>query len=389
MGKRLDITPKIAAAIARSTDGSVDPATVAVFETGALNTLPLSKKGTLFDQGRVTETTMRQMADYLNKGTDYAPLHKVHDQAEGGMPVGRVFAGEVIPDADGNPELRCQFYLPLDTEASLINKLDTAVQEEVSVGLQAQHINCSECGFDYLGAEATWEHIYFRQCPNEHTVGENGVHTIMNGMKNFLELSLVSRGAAKGTKIYSRAKAALGEEGYKQLAANGSHMEATILFASPTTLPKKEHQMDMTVLVEKLTTAQASVLVKDAELVTEKAANTALTAKVTDLTAQVATLTASADVTKVTGLETQLAAATASVTAALTFVRAEADRLAVASGLTKPAADANLETLTASITTSRTKLQETLPVGGKANDANSGAGDKQANLSAVSYKTKR
>jgi hypothetical protein len=388
MSKRLEITPKIAAAIARSTDSSVDPNTVAVFETGALNTLPISKKGTLFDGGRVTETTLREMADYLNNGTNYAPLHVVHDQGDGALPVGRVFAGEVVNN-EGIAELRNLFYLPLDTGAELISKLDTSVIDEVSVGLRTKHITCSECGFDYLGAEATWEHIYYRTCPNEHELGVNGVHTVSSGLDKYMELSLVSRGAASKTRIYPRAKSLLGEDSYKKLAASGVQPEATILFASPTQPTKKDKPaMDMEKLIGDLTDIKASVKVKDQELTAANTTITDLKAKVTTLEGEVTTLKANADVTKVTGLEAQVTALTTEKDAALSFVRSEAERLAVAAGTEKPAADANLETLKASIESSRTKLNATLPVGGRAKDPHADLSDTAPQAYTQSFKTR-
>ncbi len=389
MGKRLEVTPKIAAAIARSTDGSVDPATVAVFQTSALNTLPVNKKGTLFDQGRISETTLRQMADYLNAGTNFAPLHLVHDQTDGALPVGRVFAGEVVSN-EGVAELHNLFYLPLSTGAELIEKLETSVIDEVSVGLSPLHLNCSECGFDYLGSEATWENIYYRQCPSEHQVGEKGVHTITNGMGKYNELSLVSRGAAQNTKILSRAKAlmaSMGKESYSQLVASGKQPELVTLFAS-TNINPKEKQMDLTVLVGELTTAKASVLQKDADLIAANATIVTLTTGKTELEAKVVELTAAADTAGVAPLQAKLTAAEATATAALTFVRTEAERLAVAAGLEKPAADATLEVMTASITAARTKLQETLPVNGATLSAKNNAGNQKVTHSNNSFKTR-
>lgn len=390
MGKRLDITPKIAAAIARSTDNSVDPATVAVFQTSAYNTLPVSKKGTLFDQSRVTETTLRQMADYLNVGTQYAPLHLVHDQSEGELPVGRVFAGEVTTNEHGVAELQNLFYIPLATGADLIAKLDTAVIDEVSVGLRPQHINCSECGFDYLGADATWENIYMRQCNNEHYIGENGTHAILNGMDKYMELSLVSRGAAQKTKILSREKslmASLGAENYQQLAASGKPPVATTLFASPTN-PKKESHMDLTELVAKLTTAQADVTVKGKELETATANIATLTAANATLTGEVTALKADANIVKVNELTAKLTSQETIATAAIAFVREEANRLSIAASLTPPADTADLDALKASITAARTKLQETLPVGGAALSANTQNGSSKVVSSNAAFKTR-
>lgn len=363
--KQLPITPKITEAVRRSTDGSVEASTVAVYEIAAFNTLPVNKYG-LFAGARASETTLREMATYLNTGTNFAPLQVEHDQGIN-LPVGRVFAGEVVKDDQGVAELRVLMYIPKGTPEgdALIAKLDSGVVDEVSVGLQAKHLNCSECGFDYRGEDATFSHLYNGICANEHEVGANGTHVIMNGMDKFYELSLVSRGAAQKTKVLSRAKSVMGDDAYNALAASGQPPEIITLFATPTPT-KGPKQMDMEKLIGDLTTAKASVQVKEGELTAAKAEVTQLSATVATLTTENAALKASADVTKITGLETTVATLTASVNEALGFVREEAKRLAVAASLPAPADDLGLEGLKASIETSRTKLRETFPQGGVA-----------------------
>lgn len=363
--KQLQITPKIEAAIKRSTDGSVDPNTVAVFEVSSFNTLPVNKRG-LFNQARASETTLRQMADYLNAGTDYAPLHVEHNQGYD-LPVGRTFAGEVVRDANGVAELRTMIYIPRgsDKGPDLIAKLDSGVIDEVSVGLQASHLNCSECGFDYRGPDATFMHLYEGVCANGHEVGQDGVHVIMNGMDKFLELSLVSRGAAQKTKIVSRTKSIMGEDAFNKLAASGTNPEIITLFATPTT-PQKEAPMDVNKLVEDLTTVKASVLVKDQEITSKTATITELQASVATLTAENATLKTNADATKVTALTAEVETLKASSGEVVAFVREEAERLSVAAGLPKPAEGIGFADLKASIETARTKLRESLPQGGVA-----------------------
>lgn len=120
--------------------------------------------------------------------------------------------------------------------------------------------------------------------------------------------------------------------------------------------------MDINALVDQLTTTKASVLQKDTEIAAVKAENVTLQASVTSLTAEVATLKAAAAPADVAA---KLTATEASLTEATAFVREEAVRLTVAAGLPPVAEDADLASLKASITTARTKLQETLPVGGR------------------------
>lgn len=382
MPKQLELTPKITAAIARSTDNSVDPASVAVFECRAISTLPVGKKGSLMEGGVVTENTLAQMASYLNTGTNFVPLHTLHEQGYE-LPIGRVFAGETLNDG-GVTELRTLFYVPL-SEADIVNKLNTAVIDEVSIGLKTQHINCSECGFDYLGPDSGPENVWGRVCANGHEIGVDGVHVLLSGMDRFLELSLVSLGAANNAKILSRAKSILSTEQYGSLAASGFQPEATILFSTPT--HPKEPSMDLTVLVADLTTAKANVQVHEATIAANKTQIEALTASENTLKAEVATLKAAAD-TKLPEVQASLDETKASLDVALGFIRAEADRLAVAAGLEKPADTADFAALSASIDSSKAKLSATIPVGGVSLPATAVTG-AQAPVSNSSFKTRK
>lgn len=359
MTKRLEITPKIAAEIKRSTDGAVDPSSVAVFETIALNTLPISQKGGLFDRAVTTENTLRQMAAYLNTGTNYAPLHQLHDQGSV-LPIGRVFYGEVSVNESGNAELRNLFYLPL-TEVDLIAKLDSAVIEEVSVGIRTKHINCSECGWDYKGEDATFSHIWSRTCENGHEIGKDGVHTRLSELESYLEQSLVSRGAANNARILSRTRSLLGAEKYDQLAASGLQPETTILFTSPT--KTKGNPMDLQQLIAEMTTVKANLQVKEAAAIALQASIDALTKDKETLSAEVATLKAADTPAEV---QVKLQAAEASLTDATAFIREEADRLSVAASLAKPDEKADLATLKAAIQAGRTKIGSELKPGSTA-----------------------
>ncbi len=363
MPKRLDITPKIKAALLKATDGAVDGTTVAVFETISLNTKPLSKKG-LFDKGVVTETTLKQMVDAVNSGAA-VPLHVMHDQA-GNLPVGKTFLGEMFSDQNGLPELRSLFYVPLD-KPSIVSDLENDVINEVSVGLGTKHINCSECGWDFLSEESTFYNLYNGMCKNEHEVGVDGVHVILNGLDRWYEQSLVSIGAANGAKIQSRTKALMGQDTYDKLAASGHPPELTTLFANSSL--KKATTMDL----EKLNASYIAASVElgsTKQVVTNLTAErdglktelTAATGKVTSLEAEVATLkTAAANfaATDAAKLKTEADAAKVTAEKARLTLHAEAKRMTVALGLEAPADDADIETLVASLATNRTKMAET------------------------------
>lgn len=371
MSKRVEVTQAVKDQLSKNTDGSVDASTVAIYECVAINTLPVSKKGTLFDKGRMTESMLKEMADWLNAGDTgkSVPLHTMHDQGYE-LPIGRAFYGEIRESSPGVTELRALFYVPL-TETNIISKLDSNVIDEVSVGVRPKHICCSECGFDYLGESATFSHIWSQTCENEHEIGVNGVHTISSGLDKFMELSLVSKGAASNAKILARTKQLLGKEEYNRLAASGVMPEMTTLFFTTT----KDTAMDMKELVVELTTAKASVIAKDADLLRLTADNKALADKVVALEADNVSLKAKVDV-NVDQLKATAEEAKKSADLALAFIRAEADRLCVAAGAEKLPEAATFEVLTASIQTNRLKLADTFPAGGVANSADAGQGSK-------------
>lgn len=368
MSKRVQITQVIRDQISKNTDGSVNADTVAVYECIAANTLPLSKRGTLFDKGRLTESLLNAMAEWVGAADQgkSVPLHALHAQGYE-LPIGRVFHGEALENSNGNHELRLLFYVPL-TETDIVSKLDSNVIDEVSVGVRPKHICCSECGWDYLSEEATFSNLWSQTCANEHEIGVDGIHTISSGLDNFMELSLVSKGAANNAKILSRTKQLLGKEEYNRLAASGSMPEITTLFLTAA----KDTHMDLTALVADLTTAKANVTVQASEITKLTADNTNLVGKVSTLEAENADLKTKVS-TDLDSLKASAETAQKQADEAIAFVRLEADRLCVAAGTEKLAETADFAALTASIKTNRSKMAEMF--------SGAGAGNSEASAS--------
>ena len=360
MPQRLPLTPKIRDLITSATDGGVDPESVAVFESISINTLPVNKKRNIFDKAVHAEQTLREMAAVASArpATKHIPVHVVHDQSYGELPIGKVFHAEFLSN-DGVGEVRSLFYVG-NNEKDILAKMEAGSIEEVSVGVSYKHINCSQCGWDYMSPEAGFDNFYDRKCGNDHAIGTDGVHVILNGLDQWLEQSVVSLGAAQGAKIVPHTKALLGNERYTALAATGKDPSATILYASAT-IPEKE-QMDLTQLIKELTDSKAANLDKDKEITSLRATSdkvAALEAEKVELEKKIAALQTG----EAPALQKKLDEANEKTTAALSVVRKEADRLAVASGGSKLPDTATVAELSSSIDACRTKLQATF--GGK------------------------
>lgn len=219
----------------------------AVFETLALNTLPLDKRGSIWHGGIFEGRVLQDMAIHL-QAEKFVPLHTMHQSSEE-LPVGRVFHGETRDRAGDNrihTELYTLFYVDKQTEEGqdLIAKLDSGVINEVSVGVRANEVRCSECGFDYYGEDATFWNFIDGTCDNDHTIGVDGVHVqLAGGLDRFLELSLVSRGAANHTRILNRQQAVISQdESLRSLAASGTVVPADASFVHAS---KGKENLDM------------------------------------------------------------------------------------------------------------------------------------------------
>jgi hypothetical protein len=240
--KQLVVTDAMLEQIKRVADVDLSADDIVVFEAVALNTAPLNKRGSIFDQARASRALLEEMADALNTGKQSVPLHTLHMQGSE-LPVGKLFQAYLYDTPEGETELRAQFYIP-KSESALIEKLNLAVLDEVSVGLKSRQLLCSKCGFDYFGPESDFMYLLMQTCENDHTIGVDGTHTKLVGLDAWMELSLVSRGAAEKPKILSRAKSLLPQGTQDKIAASGFIPEATVLFASPSKLKEEAPMAD-------------------------------------------------------------------------------------------------------------------------------------------------
>lgn len=285
MPKRIEVTAAIKEAIIASVGSEIDFENIAVFETVAVTSRPINKPGSIFQDAVIPRATLEQAAAQLNAGT-FVPLHTLHMQGYE-LPVGRLFKGTVGTSQDGFDELHALFYVD-PSEKELASKIENGTIEEVSVGLRPEKLVCSGCDFDY-GLKSSEENLWTRTCDNGHVLGMGGYHLKLEGVKKFMETSLVSKGASDGAKILNQRKRLLASQ-FADLAASCNNPEHTTLFASPT-LGEEIDMKEIEELQAGLAALTAKVGEQEAALAT---AQETITAQTEELTA----LKASAESTK-------------------------------------------------------------------------------------------
>lgn len=373
--KRLNLTPELITQIQAAVGNDVEVTDqFAVFESVSLNTLPLpGKRGSIFERATVSLLTLKQMVQNINDG-NHLPLIHGHDMSQ--VPVGRVFKAGLALDQGGNAELRTLWYVD-PTEAPLAAKIDAGSLDEVSVQFLASQILCSECGFDYRGEEATWANFENRTCSNGHTIGTDGVHVTLNGLEQFSELSLVTRGAASNPKILGKSQSKL-TSSLEALAAKGFEVDELFLAAS-----KGVFEVDLTAVLTKLSDETTKAATANAELTVAQGQLAAAQADLATAQARVAELEAAAPEVD-TEAAAEAEARTADLAASTSFLADLFTKLATAAGETDATAPESVAELTAGIEKYQSTLTAILPVGGAGAAPTGGDTGSKFNASAAS-----
>lgn len=452
--KRLKPTDKIKeklAAVLGSDD--FDIANFAIFETVAINDLPVSKIGSIYDGSRMTEGTLSAMVEYIN--TELLPLHTLHQQSRE-LPVGRVFHAELNKTTrkDGKyvNEVRALFYIPTTTDLGkqLADGLDTGLINEVSVGSRPKSLKCSapDCGFDYMRSNVSFMHWLDQTCSNDHTVGKDGIHLIFDGLKKFYELSLISQGAADHARIVApeeaiaaanddvpayqvlyatkgkekenimkltaaqiaELRASLEKDGKRAITANFAGVTACMgMIKDDMTLSDAEALRGLfkTALAEfntanpetppakpaggeeKLNLSISEVLDLKVDLRAATTELTALKASTAEKDTQIATLTTENGTLKIS--KAQLDALLSEIAPVKDFLKVTCQAMLVASGVTNPTVPDSFADLIATIKTSQGKLSK-LPTGGLLLSSESGAPGVQnqnGSKDSSAFKTKK
>jgi hypothetical protein len=379
--KRLELTPELLQLIKDRLGEDVTTDGIAVFEAVSLNTKPLpGKRGTFWEKAVATPLTLRQIADFINGGNSI-PL--MSDHVMKGAPFGRVFSAGIDYASDGSFELRTLFLLDA-TEADTAAKIDAGVLDEVSISFLPTSYLCSECGWDFLGEDASPLNRIERTCANGHTVGTEGVHIVMSGLALLIELSLVARGAAANPKIVGRSASKLAPTSAptQRLAAQGFEIDGLVCQAS-----RGEDQVNTEKLVADLMAATTENATLKATANTHEAALTAANTARDEALGQVATLTTERD-----ELQTKLEAAqadnkTEEATAATTWLTASLTKLLTAAGKSVENLPTDVAGLTAAIDAETKGLTALIPAGG-ATEAGA-ANDTPAKASLSAFQTRK
>ncbi len=262
----------------RLTAAGADPTKVVVFETVALNQLPIRKNHPLYKGAIHSRPMLQEMADALNK--ESLPLQVQHDGST--LPFGRAFYGEVLDsNQGGGSELRVLFWVD-GTHPDMINQINAGTIDQVSVSVLPADASCSQCNYNFFAEDASIENIWSATCPDNHTMGMNGARLNINKLASWFELSLVGKGGTTGARISGPAET--------RLAADGSvtHPFAlSLTFEQPKPERKNMSEIDVNKLIADLSDARGNLLVANADKGRAEASVASLNAQITELTAQV------------------------------------------------------------------------------------------------------
>lgn len=257
--KRLQKTDFINNLLASAVGVDVDTTNFPVWEVVATSTVPLrGKTGTIFEGAVIKPSTLFQLSAVINR--DALPLMQDHNME--GSPKGKLFYSEVLPNEFGQTELRGFVYAD-PTEADLAAKMDNGTVDETSIAFAAKQMLCNKCGWDYALAieNDNIMPVFERTCENGHKIGKDGTHLELEGVRDALELSVVSRGAAKNSKIVGQSESKLSKQ-VERLAAHGLSINDRYVTASAS---KGLDDMDMNDLIVQLSDAKSKATTAERE----------------------------------------------------------------------------------------------------------------------------
>lgn len=359
--KQVVQTPEVVALMKAALGADINASDFAVFEAIALNSLPLRQKHPLFDGAVAKDSLLQGVVASVN--AESVPLQVMHNM--GSLPKGRVFHAKM-----NGQEARILFALSKTTDAELISKVDQGLTDQVSVNLLAKQVLCSDCGWDYLGEDASVSNVYLGVCANDHALRADGVHAELHGLSDLFEISLVGKGGARNARIVDRNSQMFASEDYQRLAASG-HAPALLVADITPTNTKDDDEMDLTALVADLTTSKAANITLTADVASRDALILEADAALADAQAALAEAQAKVDELEAAAAAVEEPAAEAPE-AVLSFLSDTYKRTQIALGDQAPVVPTDVNALIAGITAGQTKLSAIIPVDGVANGAANG-----------------
>lgn len=376
MTKQIELTDDIRAAFTAKFGEDVDINNFYIFECKALSTEPVHQN-TIYDGAVMSSSLIASMADVVNNTDENIGVHIMHESDD--LNIGRVFKARLGVLDNGHTAMYADCaLLKNEDNKSIIERIENNVLDEVSVAVVPEHAYCSECGWDYMGPEADFENWFNRTCPNDHTIGVDGCHLNLEGLKAFSEISVVNRGAAKNAKILSQKKRSLFSEGeLNKFAASGTSPE----FFVATFNSKMENTMDeksnVTLSAEEVSAMQSELADLKQKLdLSEKVKS--LESSVAEKDEQIASLTSEKDekiaslTSELEDAKAKLSEAEANAKSALEFLQGEVKKVALAAGKKDVEVPSDLGGISAMLAENQQILATLVPAGGVSKSANLG-----------------
>lgn len=243
----------------------ISPDNYVVYKVRAISTENISKRGCpLLDGAKPTENFIRSLVAIAKEPKKNISIHTMHESFN--LSLGRVIDMWEVMEFDSV----CAAYayiaiLKADDSEDVIEKIDSGILDEVSIGFEIKSGKCSVCGFDFfdndLDAETKIEHQWTATCPNGHTMGQDGAYLIIDEAKSFSEISIVNQGAAHNAKIQEIAKFSLSFEDAKK---NANTLLAEV--GNTTVLTKLESKMTEEEMTAKFAEMEAKMAEMEAKL---------------------------------------------------------------------------------------------------------------------------
>lgn len=208
MTKRVELTEELKNKIRTRCGNDIDFSSAAFYQARIVSTEPISQDS-IYNKAQLARSTVFELEEFFNNDPQLnVTLQVMHDQRV--LPAGRVVAVRAVDEPDGVNSALYGVFMVSNEHQDYINKLDNGIIDEVSISMLAKKLLCSECGYDLREAspEEQFMAFFFHQCPKceAELGGRDGAHLNLVGVEEFIEVSLVTRGAARHAKILDSSK---------------------------------------------------------------------------------------------------------------------------------------------------------------------------------------